>query len=75
MKLDSLIFLSVKVNKKLRRWRQNARLRKILQPKNAIMVLNELNAGIKFSFQEHTNALTQTMFVVNAEVSIIEIDT
>jgi len=50
--------------------RQNARLRKILQPKNAIMVLNELKTGIKFTFQEHTNALTQTMFVVNAEVSV-----
>ncbi|GLH11085.1 Double-stranded RNA-specific editase Adar [Gryllus bimaculatus] len=57
-----------KVNKKLKRRRQNARLRKILQPKNAIMVLNELKTGIKFTFQEHTNALTQTMFVVNAEV-------
>jgi len=34
------------------------------------MVLNELKTGIKFTFQEHTNALTQTMFVVNAEVSV-----
>lgn len=60
----------VKVNKKVKKRRQNARLRKILQPKNAIMVLNELKTGIKFTFQEHTNALTQTMFVVNAEVSL-----
>jgi len=57
-----------KINKKVKKRRQNARLRKILQPKNAIMVLNELKTGIKFTFQEHTNALTQTMFVVNAEV-------
>jgi hypothetical protein len=60
----------VKINKKVKKRRQNARLRKILQPKNAIMVLNELKTGIKFTFQEHTNALTQTMFVVNAEVSV-----
>ncbi|XP_021941516.1 double-stranded RNA-specific editase 1-like isoform X2 [Zootermopsis nevadensis] len=57
-----------KINKKVKKRRQNARLRKLLQPKNAIMVLNELKTGIKFTFQEHTNALTQTMFVVNAEV-------
>lgn len=60
----------VKINKKVKKRRQNARLRKLLQPKNAIMVLNELKTGIKFTFQEHTNALTQTMFVVNAEVSV-----
>ena len=61
-------FPAFKVNKKLRKRKQNARLRKLLQPKNAMMVLHELKAGIKFTFQEHTNALTQTMFVVNAEV-------
>lgn len=61
-------FPAFKVNKKLRKRKQNARLRKLLQPKNAMMVLHELKAGIKFTFQEHTSALTQTMFVVNAEV-------
>nr|CAD7588971.1 unnamed protein product [Timema genevievae] len=58
-----------KVNKRVKRRRQNARLRKILQPKNAIMVLNELVSGVKFSFQEHSTALKQTTFIFNAEVN------
>ncbi|XP_049948245.1 double-stranded RNA-specific editase 1-like [Schistocerca serialis cubense] len=60
--------LAFQLKKKLRKRKQNARLRKLLQPKNAMMVLRELKAGINFTFQEHTNALTQTMFVVSAEV-------
>nr|CAD7577459.1 unnamed protein product [Timema californicum] len=62
-------FPGYKVNKRVKRRRQNARLRKILQPKNAIMVLNELVSGVKFSFQEHSTALKQTTFIFNAEVN------
>ncbi|XP_049842214.1 interleukin enhancer-binding factor 3-like [Schistocerca gregaria] len=48
--------------------KQNARLRKLLHPKNAMIILRELKPGINFTFQDHTNAVTQTRFVVSAEV-------
>lgn len=48
----------------------NAKLRRILQPKNAIMVLNELKESVKFTFHEQTNAMQQNYFVVTVEVSL-----
>lgn len=58
----------VKVNKVQKRRRQNARLRKMLVPKNALMAINEICPGPKFLVQEHTNALNQTIYSVRVEV-------
>lgn len=41
-----------KISKKERRGRRNQRLRKILQPKNALMVVNELVGGQKYNVIE-----------------------
>lgn len=57
-----------KVSKKIKRRRMNARLRRLLVPKNALMVLNELHPGIKFSVQEQKNALHQCFCTVQVEV-------
>lgn len=46
----------------------NARLRRLLVPKNALMVLNELHPGVKFSVQEQKNALHQYFCTVQVEV-------
>ncbi|XP_066594943.1 uncharacterized protein [Prorops nasuta] len=62
-----LLFL-VKVNKKLKRLRLNQRLRKTLQPKNAIMVLNEMKAGVQFTFPESQGNLPSSLYVVHAEL-------
>ncbi|XP_063972998.1 uncharacterized protein LOC135160409 isoform X2 [Diachasmimorpha longicaudata] len=56
-----------KVNRKLRRLRMNQRLRKTLMPKNAIMVLNEMKAGVQFTFPE-TQAVANSVFLVHAEL-------
>ncbi|XP_034230569.1 double-stranded RNA-specific editase 1 [Thrips palmi] len=59
---------SLKVNKVLKRRRLNARFRKILFPKNAIMVLNELQPGVQFEGSESTNAFSQTSYSVKIEI-------
>lgn len=41
-----------KISKKEKRGRRNQRLRKILQPKNALMVLNEIVGGQKYNVTE-----------------------
>lgn len=57
-----------KVNKKLKRLRMNQRLRKTLQPKNAIMVLNEMKAGVQFTFPETQGAMSNSLYLVHAEL-------
>ena len=57
------------MNKVQKRRRQNARFRKLLIPKNAIMVLNELQPGITFEADEQTNAFNQVSYTVKIEVS------
>lgn len=57
-----------KVNKLLKRRRQNARFRKLLIPKNAIMVLNELQPGISFEADEQMNAFSQLVYTVKINV-------
>ncbi|KAK3913112.1 Double-stranded RNA-specific editase 1 [Frankliniella fusca] len=59
---------SFKVNKVLKRRRQNARFRKLLIPKNAIMVLNELQPGISFEAEEQTNAFSQLTYTVRINI-------
>lgn len=58
----------VKVNKRLKRLRLNQKLRKTLQPKNAIMVLNEMKTGVHFTFPEQHTAIPNSLFVVHAEI-------
>lgn len=57
-----------KVNKKLKRLRLNQRLRKTLQPKNAIMVLNEMKAGVQFTFPETQGHMSNSLYLVHAEL-------
>ncbi|XP_011139277.1 serine/threonine-protein kinase pakD isoform X3 [Harpegnathos saltator] len=57
-----------KVNKKLKRLRMNQRLRKTLQPKNAIMVLNEMKAGCQFTFPETPGHVSNSLYLVHAEL-------
>ncbi|XP_014471186.1 PREDICTED: double-stranded RNA-specific editase Adar-like [Dinoponera quadriceps] len=57
-----------KVNKKLKRLRMNQRLRKTLQPKNAIMVLNEMKAGCQFTFPETQGHVSNSLYLVHAEL-------
>lgn len=62
------------MNKKLKRLRMNQRLRKTLQPKNAIMVLNEMKAGVQFTYPETqmTNPGDKfSLYVVHAEVTLL----
>jgi len=61
-------FSADKVNKVQKRRRKNARFRKLLTPKNAIMVLNELHPGVAFDSREVTNAFNQTTYIVSFEV-------
>lgn len=48
----------------------NQRLRKTLQPKNAIMVLNEMKAGVQFTFPETQGPMTNSLYLVHAEVTL-----
>ncbi|XP_063225449.1 double-stranded RNA-specific editase 1 [Bacillus rossius redtenbacheri] len=57
-----------KVSKAVMRRRQNARLRKMLQPKSALVVLTEVVPGAKFNFLEHINALGQVTYQANVEI-------
>ncbi|XP_076385479.1 uncharacterized protein LOC100883280 isoform X2 [Megachile rotundata] len=57
-----------RVSKKLKRLRLNQRLRKTLQPKNAIMVLNEMKAGVQFTFPETQGPMPNSLYLVHAEL-------
>ncbi|CAK9803727.1 Double-stranded RNA-specific editase 1 [Anthophora plagiata] len=57
-----------RVNKRLKRLRLNQRLRKTLQPKNAIMVLNEMKAGVQFTFPETQGPMPNSLYLVHAEL-------
>ncbi|KAJ8679557.1 hypothetical protein QAD02_015344 [Eretmocerus hayati] len=57
-----------KVSRKVRRLRLNQRLRRTIQPKNAIMVLNEMKTGVQFTFPESQSALPSSLFVVHAKI-------
>lgn len=46
----------------------NQRLRKALMPKNAIMVLNEMKAGVHFTFPETQAIMPNSLFLVHAEL-------
>lgn len=46
----------------------NQRLRKTIQPKNAIMVLHEMKTGVHFTFPETQASLPSSLFLVHAEV-------
>jgi len=48
----------------------NQRLRKTLQPKNAIMVLNEMKAGVQFTFPETQGPMPNSLYLVHAEVTM-----
>lgn len=57
-----------KVPNKLKKKRQNARLKKILQPKNAAMVLHEIKPGVKYSFHEQYSKLSPHLIISSVEV-------
>lgn len=46
----------------------NQRLRKTLQSKNAIMVLNEMKSGVQFTFPETQGPMPNSLYLVHAEV-------
>ncbi|GLV32982.1 DISCO Interacting Protein 1 [Carabus blaptoides fortunei] len=52
-----------KISRKERRGRRNQRLRKILQPKNPLMVLNELVGGHKFTVLEKDKLPTDQYYL------------
>ncbi|KOX70266.1 Double-stranded RNA-specific editase 1 [Melipona quadrifasciata] len=57
-----------RINKRLKRLRLNQRLRKTLQPKNAIMVLNEMKPGVQFTFPETQGPVPNSLYLVHAEL-------
>ncbi|KAG8224513.1 hypothetical protein J437_LFUL004204 [Ladona fulva] len=63
-----LNIISDKVPNKLKKKRQNARLKKILQPKNAAMVLHEIKPGVKYSFHEQYSKLSPHLIISSVEV-------
>lgn len=58
----------IKITRKMRKRRQNARLRNLLAPKNAMMVLHELHPELKMVISEQVNAANQTAYTVEIEV-------
>lgn len=58
-----------KVSRRAKRLRINQRLRKVLQPKNAIMVLHEMKTGVQFVFPESQSVLPSSLFLAHAEVN------
>lgn len=59
---------NIKITRKMRKRRQNARLRNLLAPKNAMMVLHELHPELKMVISEQVNAANQTAYTVEIEV-------
>jgi len=57
-----------KINKKERLRRRNQRLRKILQPKNALMVLNELIGSAPYNLSENPDLYDGTVFRCTVQV-------
>lgn len=66
------INFSGKINKKERLRRRNQRLRKILQPKNALMVLNELIGSTPYNLSETPNVYDGTSFKCSVSVDGME---
>lgn len=60
--VDFLFLVSGKVNKAERNRRRNLRLSKILQPKNAVMILNELIKGCTYTVEELPVKVDQNQF-------------
>lgn len=60
-----------KINKKERNRRRNQKLVKILQPKNAIMVLNELTGNVTYNISEFQDVSPYGNNVVSYRASII----
>jgi len=58
----------MRVSKKIRKRRQNARLRHLLAPKNAMMVLHELYPELKMIVSEQVNAANQMVYTVDIEI-------
>lgn len=58
-----------KLSNKVKRARQNAKLKRVLNPKNALTFLNELRPGgvVKFNVREETG----WGFVASVDVSIV----
>ncbi|KAL1140286.1 hypothetical protein AAG570_000218, partial [Ranatra chinensis] len=59
---------NVRISKKIRKRRQNARLRHILSPKNAMMVLHELHPELRIVATEQLNAANQMVYTVEIEI-------
>ncbi|XP_073971683.1 uncharacterized protein isoform X2 [Rhodnius prolixus] len=60
--------LGIKISRKIKKRRQNARLRNILAPKNAMMVLHELHPELKMTISEQANAANQMGYTVEIEI-------
>lgn len=63
---------SGKINRKELRRRRNLRLRKILQPKNALMVLNELIGGTTYEVSDTPDMFSGTLFKCTVVVDGVE---
>ncbi|KAF6203526.1 hypothetical protein GE061_001857 [Apolygus lucorum] len=57
-----------KVPRRIRKRRQNARLKSILAPKNAMMVLHELHPDLKQEVKEINNAANQPSYTCTIEI-------
>ncbi|KAK9504036.1 hypothetical protein O3M35_010477 [Rhynocoris fuscipes] len=60
--------LAIKISRRIKKRRQNARLRNILAPKNAMMVLHELHPELKMTISEQPNAANQMGYTVEIEI-------
>lgn len=61
-----------KINKKELRRRRNLRLRKILQPKNALMVLNELVGSTPYEVSDLPDPFNGTLFQCSVQVDGVD---